>query len=307
MHYRYWLLAIFCLTVFASCKHSLPASTVKSISGYVDGVAIAETNLGKFYFVDPDMVPLNRDLPLDSIFEWVDGYAVAFSAIQKGNCCVRSYHIFNRKGEPVVTQEYPEKPILLSGGRAWTDTKDGVQLQELATGKILLDETAWVKNCTPSGTCLLARLNHRRHPDGKEHASLVEFMIVDADGRVIVPWGRIGFIGDFYNGLAAASNSIQGGWRGHIQNLERYSRSHIHAGKYGYIDESGRWVIPEKFYWAEGFNKDGYAKVLTTNNYDYWRSKPNFIDRTGRILSGAEADKARRSLSASNEEKKSIF
>lgn len=276
---------------------------IKSVGDYVDGVAIAETVDGKFYFVDADMVPVNGDLPLDSIYTWVDGYAEAFSAIQKGDRCHRNYHIITRNGEVLVTQEYPERPIVIPGGYAWLDAPNSIVLKNLASGEVILEEAARVMDCAPSGTCVLVRWDRGRHPEGYEHIALAEFMVVDAAGRVIVPWGRIGFIGDFHNGLAIASNSIQGAMS---EDIRRVSRSKIHQGKYGYINERGEWVIPEKFYWAEGFNKDGYAKVLTTSERNFW-PKPKYIDRTGRVLSGTEADKARRSLAANDEEKKTIF
>lgn len=128
--------------------------------------------------------------------------------------------------------------------------------------------------------------------DGVRFDELSEFI----DGYVAVPWGRIGYIEEFSNGLAVASNSTQGGIRDFSDGVERYGRSGIYYPKYGYIDESGEWAIPEKFFGAEKFNEEGYARVLTKHYALYSEIEYHYIDESGKVLSGKELDAALRSF-----------
>lgn len=297
MQIRNSLLAALCLFLLAACSSGIPASKIKNLSDYVDGVAVAETYDGCVYFVDTDLVPLDSKTHYIKLGDWIDGYALALSETPNGDLRVRHNHIVNRRGESVVKQDYTDDPVLLPGGRAWVKTPDGISLRKLDTGETLLDETAWVHSHTPAGTSVLAHYRNNRHPDGYEYATLIEFMVVDADGSIIVPWGRIGYIGEFSHGLAVASNSVQG-WlsSSHAGNIQRFSRSSLRPGKYGYIDERGQWIIPETFYNAGNFNEEGFAEVLTREIKVFDRQKPSYINREGRVLSGSEADHARRTL-----------
>lgn len=300
MKLNYLIFCALCPLLVACLPSNIPASQIESISEFENGVAIVTTTNGKYCFVDSEFMPVGEGIRFDELSEFIDGYALAKSSDTKyykdATSTTRSVHIVSRKGDVVETFDQRENPVIVPGGNAWVSYNNGVALKNLSTGRILLEERAWLHTDSPSGTVVLARRRNDKSPDGYEYAYLVEFMMVDKNGNILLPWGRIGYIGEFSNGFAVASNSTQGGIRDFSDGVERYSRSRIYSPKYGYIDESGEWVIPEKFYGAENFNEEGYAKVLTKHYVLYSEIKYNYIDDSGKVLSGNELDAALRSF-----------
>ncbi len=282
----------------ACVPSNIPASQIDSISEYENGVAIVTTIDGMHCFVDGELAPVGDGVRFDELSEFIDGYALARSSCTEyygdATSTTCQVHIVSRKGDIVET--FDQNPILAPGGRAWISYNNGVALKDLPSGRILFEEKAWVHTETSSGTVVLARRRTDKHPEGYDYAYLVEFMIVDKNGDIAVPWGRIGYIGEFSNGLAVASNSTQGGIRDFSDGVERYGRSGIYYPKYGYIDESGEWAIPEKFFGAEKFNEEGYARVLTKHYALYSEIEYHYIDESGKVLSGKELDAALRSF-----------
>lgn len=124
----------------------------------------------------------------------------------------------------------------------------------------------------------------------------MEYMLLDRNGRILIPWGRISYIADFSNGMARASNSIRSGYRWHVDEVSRYTAPGYSYRAYGYIDEQGRWRVAEQYGQAEDFNQAGYARV-SSRPYSFGeRTVWKYIDRSGRVLQGDEADAARRSF-----------
>lgn len=300
MKFNYLIISALFPLLVACIPPNIPASQIDSISEYKDGVAIVKTTDGDYCFVDSELVPIGEGKRFNEISEFIDGYALARSSFTKyygdATSTTRQVHIVSRNGDIVETFDQNATPVIIPGGHAWVTNNNGIALKDLPTGRILFEENAWVHTETPSGTAVLARRRTDRHPEGYDYAYLVEFMIVDRNGNIVVPWGRIGYIGEFSNGLAVASNSTQGGIRDFSDGVERYSRSRIYSPKYGYIDESGEWVIPEKFYGAEKFNEEGYAKVLTKHYVLYSEIEYHYINDQGKVLSGKDLDAALRSF-----------
>ena len=300
-----FLSACLFMALLASCSgRKLTPSQIVSISDYVDGVAVAKVKeldfsySGDFYyFVDEDLRVVEPGLRLREISEFIDGYAVAVSNVKTGeNSFESARHIFNRKGQPILTANYDESLFLVPGGKAWRPGGRGMQFVNLADTSVILEERLWGLEVTPSGTSLLKRTRSDRHADPDGNVNLMEYMLLDRNGRILIPWGRISYIADFSNGMARASNSIRSGYRWHVDEVSRYTAPGYSYGTYGYIDEQGRWRVPEQYGQAEDFNEAGYARVAS-RPYSYGeRTQWKYIDRTGRVLQGAEADAARRSF-----------
>lgn len=295
MTLRLILFAATCSLLAACGPSGIPASNIEWVSDYEDGVAILATKDGLFYFADKDLVPVT-DVGFSLLEPFCDGYAVAVSTTKKDGMTTNAVHIVSRSGEIVETFGPDASPLIVPGGKAWVFSENGIALKELATGRKLIEERAWINTYSPSGTVVLARSLRDRHPVGSDYARLVEFMMVDRDGRILVPWGRIGFIGKLSNGLAVATNSAQGAFKGSSEYILKISRSNINDPTYGYIDESGSWVIPEKFYEAQDFNRAGYAQVLVEPKRYFAINETKYIDKSGRVLAGEERDVAMRSF-----------
>lgn len=291
------------MALLASCSgRKLNPSQIVSISDYVDGVAVAkviEEGYEYYYFVDDELRLVEPGIRLREISDFVDGYAIARSSrVRQRNppSVERKKYIYNRKGEPILSAETDESLFLVAGGKAWRPGGRGMQFVNLADTSVIFEESLWGLEVTPSGTSLLKRTRSDRHADPNGNVNLMEYMLLDRNGRILIPWGRISYIGDFSNGMARASNSIRSGYRWHVDEVTRYTAPGYSYGAYGYIDEQGRWRVAEQYGQAEDFNEAGYARV-SSRPYSFGeRTVWKYIDRTGRVLQGAEADAARRSF-----------
>ena len=55
--------------------------------------------------------------------------------------------------------------------------------------------------------------------------------------------------------------------------------------KCGFIDQTGKWIIQPKYYYAENFAKNGLARaIVMTNNNGYAFSHDCWIDKTGKEI-----------------------
>ena len=293
------LMGVVCALVLGSCKPKVSPSLIESMTEYVDGVAIAtlkQGNYNYYYFVDEDLVKVDPGLKLTRLDDFVDGYAYAESEKQEGNCTIRRKHIYNRKGEVVESGDFDGELMLVPGGKLWRSGGNGMQLVSLADNKVLFDEKMLGLSVTPSGTSRLVRKRSDKAADIHGNVPLLEYMVLDSNGGIVVPWGRIAYIGDFSNGMAVASNSERPGYRWHVDEVTHYTAPGYDYSLYGFIDENGSWVLPEKYYKAEGYNDAGYGRVSTAVPHYGVRPKWRYVDRNGRVLSGDEAEKARRSF-----------
>lgn len=294
----YLLCSIFIALTSAcgSSSHRLPASLIKSITEYIDGVAVAEANDDCFYFVDQDLSLIQPGFKLIRLDSFMDGYAYAESERIKGDVQIREKHIYNRKGEPIVSVEYDKTLILSPGGKIWRPSANGMQYVNLSDTTILFDEKLWGLSVTPSGTSLLIHKRSDKAADDNGNVPLLEYMLLSPDGDILVPWGRISYISDFCNGMAIASNSVRPGYRWHVDEITQYIVHGHNYATYGFINERGAWVVPEKYYWAENYNDTGYGRVSSTVPHYGDRPVWKYVDRNGRVLGGSEAEKARQSF-----------
>lgn len=290
------LLAALCIILLASCTPlGIPASKIESVSDYVDGVAIAHTNDGRYYFIDHDLVAVNDGHAYTFIGDFTDGYALAQYEVTKGNNTTRYEAVVDRAGKEYFRKERHEADLYLAPkGHIWVDESHGLEMRRVADGKVLLSENASLLSVTPAGTALLARRTNK-HVPGYDFIDIIEYMLVDADARILQPWGRIGYVEPFSCGLAPASNEGKGVMRPQSEKPYLYSFHPAKSARRGYIDERGQMVIAERFHEASPFNESGYARVNIYDAYNQ-RGRQQFIDRTGRILTGAEEDTARRSF-----------
>ncbi len=104
-------------------------------------------------------------------------------------------------------------------------------------------------------SALLAQTESPRYPFIKND----KLGFIDGKGREVIPaqFGNAGDAARFREGVANVGGS--GGW--------------------GYIDESGKFIVEPKFWWAYSFS-EGFACVLLPEEGAGY----GFIDRTGRLL-----------------------
>lgn len=296
---KLYLLDSILIGLISGCSLSnrhLPVSMIKSVTEYLDGVAVAETNDNCFYFIDEDFRVIEPGWRLSRFDGFIDGYAYAESETQKDDLTIREKHIYNRKGEPIVSVEYDKTLILSPGGKVWRPSAKGMQYVNLQDSTILFDEKLWGLSVTPSGTSVLIHQRNDKAADMNGNVPLLEYMLLGPNGDILVPWGRISYIEDFSNGMAKASNSVRPGYRWHVSEITQYiAPGHLYA-TYGFINETGSWVVPEKYYWAEKYNEAGYGRISTVSPHYGSRPVWQYVDRKGRVLAGNEAEKARLSF-----------
>ncbi|MDE6269020.1 MAG: WG repeat-containing protein [Muribaculaceae bacterium] len=284
-----FLAGVLVLTACGSSKIS--NDDILNRSEPVDGVAILETMDNDIYFVDENNVPVcpQSFRKLGEFNE--EGYAVATS-VENGNSL---QNIVNRKGE-ILTANISNMSDFhfIPGGRVWVSDGSGASLKDLTTGTDLYNCGYVLTSVSPKGTAVFEN-ECSRHPEGDDYARLVEFQVVDRDGNIVVPFGEIGYIGDISGGMAPASNQVQGGYKGDSGKLSRFSRDRAvgFVPRYGYIDEAGKWVIPEQYTSAGKFDKNGFAVVSTTVSRGAFNDNTIYIDRSGRKLSDQEVEALR--------------
>lgn len=142
------------MVLLASCSgRKLNPSQIVSISDYVDGVAVAkviEEGYEYYYFVDDELRLVEPGIRLREISDFVDGYAVAASYVKTGvNSSESARHIFNRKGQPILTANYDESLFLVPGGKAWRPGGRGMQFVNLADTSVILEERLWAWRLRP--------------------------------------------------------------------------------------------------------------------------------------------------------------
>lgn len=105
-------------------------------------------------------------------------------------------------------------------------------------------------------------------------------ILLDDKGDVIQQLGQEAslYIKNYSEGLAA----IRG-------NSRVFGDRYVHA--YGFMDKSGKIVIPSKFEWAGNF-KSGLAPVHTMREDGSYTNKYGYIDRSGKLLIDAVYERA---------------
>lgn len=273
--------------VLTACGPSkISNDDILNLSEPEDGVAILETLDNDIYFVDENNVPVCQQ-PFRKLSDFNDeGYAIATSVVNGDYV----QNIVNRKGEILKANISNLSDIhFIPGGRVWVFDRDGAGLKDLTTGTDIYNCGYRLTSVSPAGTAVFENECSRK-PEGSDYARLVEFQVVDRDGNIVVPFGEIGYIGDISGGMAPASNQVQGGYEGDSGKLRRYSRNRSvgYVPRYGYIDEAGKWVIPEQYTSASEFDENGYAVVSTTVSRGSFNENTFYIDRSGRKLSDQE-------------------
>ncbi|MBU1244939.1 WG repeat-containing protein [Myxococcota bacterium] len=109
---------------------------------------------------------------------------------------------------------------------------------------------------------------------------------MDAQGQVRIP-ARFTFAMDFSEGLACVNVGGEV-----VRGESKGSRQAVKGGKWGFIDASGKYVIPPRFDDCDSF-VHGRAVVRNQCTYDFWHCEPlnacvsehwGLIDRAGRWL-----------------------
>ena len=100
---------------------------------------------------------------------------------------------------------------------------------------------------------------------------------IDKTGKLVIPAEFID-ADDFSEGLAAVQMPVELTWCPLDKDGSRYGSSK----RFGYIDKTGKVVIPPQFEYAGPF-REGLANVSTC-------SKSGFIDRTGKMVMSVDYD-----------------
>lgn len=312
-----FLLLIAGANFIISCgPKSIPESDIAFLSEYDNGVALARTNDNCWYFINENLMPVTEEMHIMEIDEnFKDGLTTA--KIKRHNEELPQFVVFDRQGNIALSSSSSFKSEILPGGRIWVASDDiievfdwanpgtakkpaGIRLVDIPNGRILFEEySIEVKSCSKSGTSVLSRTFYDIHPKWNNLCYYVEFMLVGNDGNIIAPWGEIGYIGNFANGLAP----VAFGEAGRRMQSDRVfaGESAFDVSKLGFIDETGKLVIKPRFEEVTDFNDEGYARVMFNRKAIRLPENFKYINRKGQLLSGHEEKAAQQSyLNAQN-------
>jgi hypothetical protein len=104
---------------------------------------------------------------------------------------------------------------------------------------------------------------------------LDDYGYIDFKGKIIIP-ARFAYANDFSEGLAAVAEPSED-LKIAVRNKTISSIDNI---KFGYIDWTGKYVIPQRFYGARSFS-EGLAAVTTTTGPN---TKWGYIDKQAKIV-----------------------
>ena len=221
-----------------------------------DGTAVA--------MIDEMFVVINRDYeaitPLcTSLHELSFGYTMASPADgSRSRLYDASYNAVDSAARYITD--------VSESGVIWRDDLDGcVSARNLRTGRdVFAEKDVDVVDVTVNGTVVLRRVGAH-----KEELRLTgelkpayDYMIADADGAIKAPWGKYRYIESFSHGRAKFTNgAYYCQWRtGHFAK-DDFNDCGMGTRKFGYIDEAGNVVIPERYEMCDAFDSDGHARA----------------------------------------------
>lgn len=298
--YKFFL-SIISILSFSSCNRPIPASEIVSITDFVDGVAVIEHVDGYFLFVDSDLKPINKDRKYSRFDGFVGDFAVVVweSVFSENHPQEIKACVVNRKGEELYESEEYFPSSIFPDGKIWIKgLGERLALVDLNNQRVIFEDFGTLYSIASNGNSVLMRERRDKNPKwGMFFNHLIEFLMVSSNGEIILPWGSMGYIAPFANGMAVASVSSQTGNRPQGEHLiVRTVKNNITwYPDLGYINEDGEMVIKERFQEAGDFNDQGYARVNIHDEYDSQTSW-KYIDRGGRILKGEEENAARRTF-----------
>lgn len=172
-------------------------------------------------------------------------------------------------------------------GVIWAgDRPDHVRATDVRTGRTLFEENnAEFMEMNTAGLVVLRRCGeHYIFPDyHTTRKPVYDYMLVKSDGTIKAPWGRYKYVDYYSNGRAKFTNSailfkVKDGIfaADEFEEVDRYTRH-----RFGYLDEEGDIVIPERYEMCDGFDSDGHARADEV----FGDSRPNIvIDLYGNVV-----------------------
>lgn len=276
MKFSFPAAAAFVLLLFVSCSKGIDPERLDSVTEFSDaGLAIAD--------MENRQLVINSDYePVTPMFDYIissGDFYIACNSEGKSMVLDSSYR-------PVDSAETYLSDVTPYGLIWSSDDSENIRATDLRSGNTVFDESGVeLLQTKESGTSLLRRCG--AHYISSVRCSgkrpVYDYMLVGADGRIIAPWGKYKYIDNFSYGLARFTNSathfrVRTGQfpSDAFEYAERY-RQH----RYGYIDENGRIVIPERFEACDAFDENGHARADEVQG----DSEPNIIiDSSGDIV-----------------------
>lgn len=290
----YTKIAIVLIWMLLSCGHKTMEewrAECDSIGDFHDGYALcAKDNI--WFFINEEGKKSTREF--DEAQEFANGYAIA-----------RYYHD-GQSDVVFLNKDCKEKNYPVSKtfgnvnamGNVWVSVNgNDAILMNVETGsfRLNLDGGEYLQQVLDNGNAVVMRNPENEKDEYYRNQEWLQFAIYDADGEILVPFGKYSYIGLFKNGLAKYSTTgyvtrifINGGMESinYILNADPddiiYGRNY---GRLGFINEDGEIAVPERYRLAMDFTPAGYAKV-NPDNYPELGVYGTIIDRQGHELSG---------------------
>lgn len=266
-------------------------SECDSVGDFHDGYALCEKN-DKWFFIDEKYK--KRSGEYDKAQEFSNGYAIV-----RSNHDGQSNIIFlNAACEEIHYPVFDTFGSVNSQGNVWvTINGRDERLMNVETGsfRLNLDGGESLQQVMSNGNAVVRRNPEYEKNQYNRSRAWLQFAIYNANGEILVPYGKYSYIGIFHNGMAQYSTTgfitpsdIRNGME-HINEVlcgtpDNKIRKY---GRLGFIDENGNIAIPERYRSAMNFTSAGYAKVNPDSNPEQDKYE-TLIDRQGRELSGRE-------------------
>lgn len=227
---------------------------------FSEGLAAVEKD-GKWGYIDTTgkvIIPLNLEYDYADAFS--DGLAIVMKQVPGEHFVYSKYGYIDRTGKEAIPLKYDAVEPFSNGFAAvWKDSLKDTSTMYLDcgvidhTGKVIVPLEYDEVGDFSDG---LARV-WKRNEDGTYLDNYV-----DTTGKLLV--FKEYYCGDFFEGLASVTKAD--------------------GDKYGYIDRTGKMVIPQEYDWAGNFF-DGLAVVAKDERYGY-------TDRTGKVVIPLKYDAA---------------
>lgn len=269
------VVCILSIGMLFACKNNDINSRQKrgeEISEFKDGRALCNLGVNKGWVViNESGEPVS--IVLDNLVEEIGrGYMLFCNEDNdnKSNC----YYIVDENYNVTETAIGHFLSKVNENGNAWVprnDDKPGFMMVDVVTANPKTDK--YGSDCEfdyvdESGLTVLSREKSAFQGGSYNGPAYYEYELVAPDGKVVIPFGQLGFIGNPQNGRILFSTN------GHLQyqteyeyNRDSYLRDRnkkIHNfkdAKIGYIDYDGNVVVPEIYDTGTDFKDDGTADV----------------------------------------------
>lgn len=284
------MMLIECLTM--SCmSYEKRLKECDSVGEFKDGNALCRQD-DKYFFIDES--GKRKSKKYDEAEEFVNGYAIAYNENEYGNY---QYFVLDKDCRENRLNVYGCLCSVNRWGNLWVkaaNSRDSWMLVKVSMGSGYSGLTPLIgyPDCvTDNGTTVISRL----HKEGTV-SSYYEYAIYDGEGKVIVPFGKYSFIGNFSSGIAQYSTTGRYGYAGSEHLFSQgYDESKgkcrsLHRSLMGYINEKGEILCSERFNTATSFNEGGYASVSMGNyehNRRYYILNHNMEDCSGDVVARA--------------------